>query len=125
MDIDSLPVARRAPLRGNKRSAVSMVRAEERADKDDGISKTDLQTAGKAVARRVVHVVIPSSNPSLRQQRPVSNDAESTNESEEETSAKLWVGRGKARSTKLTSNTACAFSILIVNTRTGVRGARS
>lgn len=126
MDIDSLPVARRAPLRGNKRSAASMVQAEERADKDDGISKTDLQDAGKAVTRRVVHVVIPSLNSSPLQQRRVSNDAESTNESEEETSAKPWVGKGKARLINIASNTARAISFLIVNTtRTGVRGVRS
>jgi hypothetical protein len=107
MDIDSLPVARRALPRGNKRSAASMDQIEERADKDgDGKSKTGLQKTGKAVARCMVHVVIPTPNFSPRQQRRVANDAESneSDEESEETSAKPWVGRGKARSINIASN---------------------
>ena len=99
MGIDSPP--RSAPLLGTKRSAASVAQVEGQTDKDNkGKGKTSTQKGDKAVTHHVVQVVIQSPISLSRQRRRAEEDAESkeSEESEVETSAEPWVGKGKVRS---------------------------
>ena len=108
MYIGAAPPRPAVPSRGTKRSAASVVQAEEQADQDSGEAgenKTKLQKAGTAVSRRGVHVDIQSPKISPRKRRRIEEDTESKKsdeeEREEETSAEPWVGKGEARSITL------------------------
>ena len=121
----------RAPPRGTKRSAASVVQAEEQADQGNDEArkkKTKRQKAGKAVSRRSMHVVIQSPKIPTRKRRRIEEDTESSaseksdeEEREEETSAEQWVGKGEARSITLLY---CRYMhISSLTNRTGVSGA--
>lgn len=120
----------RAPPRGTKRSAASVVQAEEQADQGNDEArkkKTKRQKAGKSVSRRSVHVVIQSPKIPTRKRRRIEDTESSASEKsdeeerEEETSAEQWVGKGEARSITLLY---CRYRQLSTRTnRTGVSGA--
>ena len=130
MHIGAAPPRPAAPSRGTKRSAASVVQAEEQADQDSGEAgknKTKLQKAGTAVSRRGVHVDIQSPKISPRKRRRIEEDAESKKsdekEREEETSAEPWVGKGEARS--ITSLYCKYRHFSSLTNRTGVNDAGS